>query len=35
LTVLPDHHHFSILEELSHPNGALTHALRDLIMSAA
>ena len=35
LTVLPDHHHFSILDELSHPNGALTHALRDLIMSAA
>jgi arylformamidase len=35
LTVLPGHHHFSILDELSHPNGALTRALRDLIISAA
>jgi arylformamidase len=35
LTVPPGHHHFSILDELSDPNGALTHALRDLIMSAA
>jgi len=31
LTVLPGHHHFSILNELSDPNGALTRALRDLI----
>jgi len=35
LTVLPGHHHFSILDELSDPNGALTRALGDLIMSVA
>jgi len=34
LSVLPGHHHFSILDELSDPSGALTHALRDLIMTA-
>ena len=31
LTMLPGHHHFSILDELSAPNGALTHALLTLI----
>jgi arylformamidase len=30
LSVLPGHHHFSILDELSDPSGALTRALRDL-----
>ena len=34
LTVLRGHHHFSILDELSDPNGALTRALLDLIRSA-
>jgi arylformamidase len=31
LTLLPGHHHFSILEELSRPDGALTLRLLDLI----
>jgi arylformamidase len=35
LTVLPGHHHFSILNELSDPNGALTGALLDLITTSA
>ena len=33
-SVLPGHHHFSILDEFSDPSGALTRALRDLIMTA-
>jgi arylformamidase len=35
LTTLPEHHHFSILDELSDPGGALTRALMDLIMTSA
>ena len=31
LTALPGHHHFSILDELARPDGALTRALLDLI----
>jgi arylformamidase len=31
LTVLPGHHHFSILDELESPDGALTQAIRDMI----
>ena len=31
LMTLPGHHHFSILDELAHPDGALTHALVDLV----
>ena len=31
LTVLPGHHHFSILDELRRPDGAITAALRELI----
>jgi arylformamidase len=31
LTTLPDHHHFSILDELVRPDGALTGALVDLV----
>ena len=27
LTVLPGHHHFSILDEISRPEGAITRAL--------
>jgi arylformamidase len=34
-TTLPDHHHFSILDELTRPNGALTEGLLDLIKLAA
>jgi arylformamidase len=34
LTVLPGHHHFSILDELADPNGALTRGLLDLIARA-
>jgi arylformamidase len=30
LTTLPGHHHFSILDELARPDGALTDALVDL-----
>jgi arylformamidase len=35
LTTLPGHHHFSILDELARPDGALTGALADLINKAA
>ncbi len=31
LTMLPGHHHFSILDELASPDGALTKAIRDII----
>jgi arylformamidase len=31
LTVLPGHHHFSILDEICRPDGAITTALRELI----
>jgi arylformamidase len=31
LTVLPGHHHFSILDELAKPEGAIVRALRDMI----
>ena len=34
LTTLPGHHHFSILDELSSPEGALTHALLKLVKAA-
>lgn len=34
LTTLPGHHHFSILNELASPTGAMTHALVELIASA-
>jgi len=34
LTTLPGHHHFSIVDELAHPDGALVHALVDLIKEA-
>jgi len=34
LTVLPGHHHFSILDELANPDGALTRELIDLIATA-
>ena len=34
LTVLPGHHHFSILDELSRPDGAITRALVELITAA-
>jgi hypothetical protein len=35
LTVLPGHHHFSILDEISRPEGAITHALVELIEARA
>jgi arylformamidase len=35
LTVLPGHHHFSILDEISRPEGAITHALVELIETRA
>jgi arylformamidase len=35
LTVLPGHHHFSILDELGAPDGAITRALRELVESLA
>ena len=35
LTVLPGHHHFSILDEISQPDGAITHALIELIGASA
>jgi arylformamidase len=35
LTTLPGHHHFSILDELARPDGALTAALVDLIKTSA
>jgi arylformamidase len=31
LTMLPGHHHFSILDEISALEGAITRALRELI----
>ncbi len=34
LDVLPGHHHFSILDELAKPDGALTRALRGLILAS-
>jgi len=34
LMILPGHHHFSILDELARPDGALTDALQDLIKAA-
>jgi len=34
LTLLPGHHHFSILGELARPDGALTQGLLDLIAAA-
>jgi arylformamidase len=34
LTTLPGHHHFSVLEELAKPDGALTRELRELIAAA-
>lgn len=34
LTVLPGHHHFSILDELAAPEGALTRKLADLARAA-
>jgi arylformamidase len=33
LTVLPGHHHFSILDELRAPDGAITQVLCELIDS--
>jgi arylformamidase len=30
LTMLPGHHHFSILDEISAPDGAITRALCEL-----
>ena len=35
LTVLPGHHHFSILDEIARPDGQLTRQLVQLIASAA
>ena len=35
LATLPGHHHFSILDELGRPDGAITRALREMIESAA
>ena len=34
LDVLPGHHHFSILDEIAKPDGALTRALRGLILAS-
>lgn len=34
LTVLPGHHHFSILDELARPDGALTGALAELVKAS-
>jgi arylformamidase len=34
LDVLPGHHHFSILDELARPDGALTRALLELVKTA-
>ena len=34
LTILPGHHHFSILDELARSDGTLVEALRDLIKLA-
>jgi len=35
LTTLPGHHHFSILDELGRPEGAITRALREMVDEAA
>jgi arylformamidase len=35
LSILPGHHHFSILDELAHPDGAVVRALVDLIKGTA
>jgi arylformamidase len=35
LDVLPGHHHFSILDEIAKPDGALTRALVELVRTAA
>ena len=35
LSELPGHHHFSILDELAQPDGAMTRALVDMIKTAA
>ena len=35
LTVLPGHHHFSILDEIASPDGALTRQLLDLVAITA
>ena len=35
LDVLPGHHHFSILDEIAKPDGALTGALVEMIKAAA
>ena len=35
LTVLPGHNHFSILDEISRPEGAITRALVELIDAKA
>jgi arylformamidase len=34
LDVLPGHNHFSIVDEISKPDGALTRALRGLIVAS-
>jgi arylformamidase len=31
LATLPGHHHFSILDELGRPDGAITRALREMV----
>jgi hypothetical protein len=33
--MLPGHHHFSILDELGRPEGAITRALREMVDEAA
>jgi arylformamidase len=35
LDILPGRHHYSILEELAHPDGALTQAVRDMIATTS
>jgi arylformamidase len=35
LTTLPGHHHFSILDELGAPDGAITRALREMVEDRA
>jgi arylformamidase len=35
LTILPGHNHFSILDEISRPDGAITRALLELIDAKA
>jgi arylformamidase len=34
LTVMPGHNHFTILDEISRPDGAITRALVELIAAA-